>query len=81
MSTMTKNELRNTLKHIQMEKTQIENDDTLGISYQPQPSVSVLIKTMLEIIKIKKSSSMDEETRRQFPMIAKEIILLAEQTQ
>lgn len=78
---MTKNELRNTLKHIQMEKTQIENDDTLGISYQPQPSVSVLIKTMLDIIKIKKSSSMDEETRRQFPMIAKEIILLAEQIQ
>jgi hypothetical protein len=50
-------------------------------SYQVPLTVSAIIKTLLEIINIKKSQSMDEETRKQFPVIAKEIILLAEQTQ
>ena len=45
------------------------------------PTVSTMVKTMLEIIMIKKRHVMDEETKRQFPVIAKGIILLAEQTQ
>jgi hypothetical protein len=44
-------------------------------------TVSTVVKTMLEIIKIKKIHIMDKETIKQFPMIAKVIILLAEQTQ
>ncbi|HXX05332.1 MAG TPA: hypothetical protein VEJ68_00755 [Candidatus Bathyarchaeia archaeon] len=43
-------------------------------------TVSTMIKTMLEIINIKKSDNMDVETKKQFPVIAHEIILLAEQT-
>ena len=43
-------------------------------------TVATMIKTMLEIIKIKKSDTMDRETQKQFPVIAHEIILLAEQT-
>ena len=44
-------------------------------------TISAMVQTMLEIIRIKKKYVMDEETKKQFPMIAKGIILLAEQTQ
>ena len=50
-------------------------------NFVQQLTVSTMIKTMLEIIKVKKSHTMDKATREQFPLIAKEIILLAEQTQ
>ena len=49
--------------------------------FKQQLTVLTLVKTMLEIITIKKGPTMDKETREQFPIIAKEIILLAEQTQ
>ena len=44
-------------------------------------TVSTIVKTMLEIIKIKMRNTVDEDTKIQFPVIAKEIILLAEQVQ
>ena len=56
------------------------DSDVMSCSVRPL-TVLTLIKTMLEIIKIKKGHIMDKKTREQFPMIAKEIILLAEQTQ
>jgi hypothetical protein len=62
-------------RKIYSQKDTIKNDFVLPLT------VSTMVKTMLEIIKIKKDHIMDKETREQFPMIAKEIILLAEQTQ
>ena len=49
--------------------------------FKNQITVSTIIKIMLEIIKVKKSYFMDKDIREQFPMIAKAIILLAEQVQ
>ncbi len=49
--------------------------------FGPQLTVLTMIKTMLEIIKIKKAHTMDKDAKKQFPLIAKEIIFLAEQTQ
>jgi hypothetical protein len=80
MSTTTKNGLRNSYtKQIRVDRVQTKN--TSWIDFGQKLTVSTLVKTMLEIIKVKKSQNMDEETRKQFPAIAKEIILLAEQTQ
>ena len=82
MSITATKELRNShAKQIHVDKTQISKDPTTGIDFRQELTVSAIIKTMLEIINIKKNHSMDEETRKQFPKIAKEIILLAEQTQ
>lgn len=80
MSTMAKNELRNA-NYIQSDKIKMGNNTVPEIHFQQQLTVSILIKTMLEIIKIKKSPSMDDETRRQFPAIAREIVFLAEHAQ
>ncbi len=82
MSITTTKELRNShAKQLPVDKAQISKETTTGIDFRQQLTVSAIIKTMLEIINIKKSHGMDEETRKQFPKIAKEIILLAEQTQ
>jgi len=71
MSIMTTHETRNTIK-----QTDLDLPD-----YAQQLTVSTMIKTMLEVIKVKNANTMDKDTKRQFPLIAREIILLAEQTQ
>lgn len=58
----------------------LEIDADLVSDFASTLTVSTMVKTMLEIIKIKKSHVMDKETKKQFPFIANEIILLAEQT-
>ena len=73
MSVTTTNTSRTTL-------SKTGNSVRHGFARQ-QLTVSTVVKTMLEIISIKSGNTMDKETQRQFPMIAKEIILLAEQTQ
>ncbi len=82
MSITTINDFRKSrIKQMHQDKVQIRNETDANIDLEQQLTVSTIIKTMLEIIKVKKNPSMDEETRKRFPMIAKEIILLAEQTQ
>jgi len=49
--------------------------------FKHQVTVSTIIKIMLEIIQVKKGHLMDKEIKEQFPMIARTIILLAEQIQ
>jgi hypothetical protein len=58
-----------------------QTDIGMGTDFVQQLTVLTMVKTLLEIIEVKKGDIMDKETRKQFPMIAKEIILLAEQTQ
>ena len=65
----------------QLENLQTQTDVNLKSEYVQQLTVLTMVKTMLEIITIKSINSMDKDAREQFPMIAKEIILLAEQTQ
>lgn len=82
MSITTTNELRNSqIKQRRAKTAEIGMDAELEIRYEIPLTVSVMVKTLLEIIKVKKDHTMDEETRKQFPAIAKEINLLAEQTQ
>lgn len=82
MSTMTKNELRNLYTNqIHVDKIRTDNEIMPQIHFKQQLTVLALVKTMLEIINVKGSSSMDDETRKQFPMITKEIIFLAEHIQ
>jgi hypothetical protein len=79
MSIMTTNEPTDSKMHLDRDK--VCRHAVLGTNFEQPLTVSYIVKTMLEIIKIKKIHIMDKETREQFPMIAKEIILLAEQTQ
>ena len=58
-----------------------QSDADVQFDLTRQLTVSTMVKTMIEIIKIKKENTMDKETKKQFSAIAKEIILLAEQTQ
>jgi hypothetical protein len=81
MSITTARQLRNFYSQKDAAKTNLCQDIDVEPDFVRQLTVSTMVKTMLEIIKIKKSHIMDKETREQFPMIAKEIILLAEQTQ
>jgi hypothetical protein len=81
MSITTTNEIENShIKQRQMDEGQ-DSKETTTLDFGRQMTVSGMIKTMLEIIKVKNTNNMDEETKRQFPAIAREIILLAEQTQ
>ena len=64
----------------QLENLQTLTDVNAGNDMQ-RLTVLTIVKTMLEIIKIKNINIMDECTQEQFPMIANEIILLAEHTQ
>ena len=64
----------------QLENLQTLADVNTGNDMQ-HLTVLTIVKTMLEIIKIKSVNIMDEGTQEQFPMIANEIILLAEHTQ
>ena len=64
----------------QLENLQTLADVNAGNDMQ-HLTVLTIVKTMLEIIKIKSVNIMDEGTQEQFPMIANEIILLAEHTQ
>jgi len=57
-----------------------QKDTDIEPDFVHSPTVSTMVKTMLEIIKVKKSHRMDKETKKQFPMIAKKIIHLTEQT-
>ena len=65
----------------QVENLSDQIDTIIGADNVQPLTVLTMVKTMLEIIKIKKDHMMDIETRQKFPVIAKEIILLAEQTQ
>ena len=58
-----------------------QTDTDADSDFEHHLTVSTIVKTMLEIILIKKVGIMDKETMKQFSWIAKEIILLAEQTQ
>ena len=58
-----------------------QTDNGANLNFVPPLTIAAMVKTMLEIISTKKGYAMDEETKRQFPVIAKGIILLAEQTQ
>jgi hypothetical protein len=80
MSITTAEELGSHVKRIKTSNLQIVKESSKENDFQ-QLTVSTIIKTMLEIIIIKKNTSMDEETRKQFPAIAKEIIFLSEQAQ
>lgn len=64
-----------------MENLIFQKDSDTEPDFAHVPTISTMVKTMLEIIRIKKRYVMDKETKRQFPMIVKGIILLAEQTQ
>lgn len=77
MSIVTTNKSKNFVTTLQLSKTQ-------GIVMKEKWSeqsltISSLIRTMLEIIKIEKFDKMDEGAKRQFPKIAREILRLAEQ--
>ena len=65
----------------QLENLQTQTDVNMKDEYVQQLTILTMVKTMLEVITIKSINSMDKDTREQFPMIAKEIILLVEQTQ
>jgi phage terminase large subunit-like protein len=73
-------ELDSHTKKIQKNGVQIIKETVKDDDFR-QVTVSSIVKTMLEIIMIKKNHSMDKETRKQFLAITKEIISLAEQTQ
>lgn len=80
MSIMTTEEFDSCEKKTSMAKVHGMKETTDSMNHE-QLTVSAVVNTMLEIIKVKKSHNMDEETRKQFPCIAQEIMLLAEQTQ
>lgn len=80
MSIMTTEEYCSHAKKLHVGKVKIVKETAKAIDF-PQLTVSTIVKTMLEIIKVQRSDSMDDEAKKQFPVIAKEIILLAEQTQ
>jgi hypothetical protein len=79
MSITTTNEPRNL--GMRVNKTPTSRHGVVEIDIELPLTVPAMVKTMLEIIKVKKFHSMDEETKKQFPVFAKEILLLAEQTQ
>ena len=57
-----------------------QKDTSTEPDFVHMPTVSTMVTTMLAIIKVKNSHIMDKETKKQFSMIAKKIILLTEQT-